>query len=411
MSETPVKPRSGSEDRVAMRGSNQSGLRAYNERMILTLLRNHGPTPKAEVARMTGLSAQSASVIMRGLEEDGLIERCTPVRGKVGQPSIPMRIAPDGALFFGLKVGRRSSELLLVDFLGHITGRVRLTHLFPEPDDTLSFVQDAVEQLTAQLGERQRERIAGLGVAIPSYLWEWSKILGLPADTMAVWRERDIRAEIEQLFDFPVYLENDMSCACGAELVFGGQDYPAEFLYFYVGYFVGGGLVLNNTLFVGPTGNAGALGPLPVPTGNEHVQQLVTQASLVGLERKIVDAGGDASSLWEHPSSWNVDGAILDPWLHRAAESLAYATVAACSVIDFKLVLIDGWLPEQIRRDLVDLTNQKLPGLDLAGIVRPELREGSVGPDARSLGAASLPLSRRFMASQAMASPGNGGAG
>lgn len=411
MSDTHVNTRSGSEDRAVMRGSNQSGLRAYNERLILTLLRSRGPTPKAEVARITGLSAQSASVIMRSLEKDGLIERCTPVRGKVGQPSVPMRLAADGALFFGLKVGRRSTDLLLVDFLGRINDRVRLTHQYPDPDKTLRFVGDGVRRLTGQLDQRQRARIAGLGVAIPSYLWEWSNVVGVPAERIAVWRDRDIRAEIERLFDFPVFLQNDASCACGAELVFGSQDKPADFLYFYVGYFIGGGLVLNNALFLGPTGNAAALGTLPVPTGENEVQQLVVEASLCGLEERILAAGGDANALWEQASAWNVDQAILDAWLQQAARSLAYAIVAACSVIDFQHVVIDGWLPEEIRRDLVDRTAQELPGLDLSGLARPELREGSVGPDARALGAASFLLSQRFMVARPLSGQGNGGPG
>jgi len=394
-----------------MRGSNQSGLRAYNERLILTLLRSHGPTPKAEVARITGLSAQSASVIMRSLEKDGLIERCEPVRGKVGQPSIPMRLAPDGALFFGLKVGRRSTDLLLIDFLGRIKSRVRLTHQFPDPDRTLDFVREGVRQLSGELGDRQQGRIAGLGIAIPSYIWEWSNIVGVPAERIAVWRERDIRTEIDQLFDFPVHLQNDASCACGAELVFGGTDYPSDYLYFYVGYFIGGGLILNNALFVGPTGNAGALGTLPVPTGGDRIQQLVVPASLCDLEDRILDAGGDANALWEQATSWDVDPEILDPWLQQAAGGLAYAIVAACSVIDFQLVVIDGWLPERVRRDLVELTAQKLPELDLAGVLRPELREGAVGPDARALGAASLLLSSRFIVSQSMPGNGKGGSG
>ena len=64
----------------------------------------------AEVARLVGVSTQTASVIMRSLEKRGLIERCAPVRGKVGQPSVPMQLARDGALFFGLKVGRRTNR-------------------------------------------------------------------------------------------------------------------------------------------------------------------------------------------------------------------------------------------------------------------------------------------------------------
>lgn len=49
------------------RGSNQRGLRAFNERLLLSLLRRHGPMAKAEIAQLTGLSAQTASVIMRKL--------------------------------------------------------------------------------------------------------------------------------------------------------------------------------------------------------------------------------------------------------------------------------------------------------------------------------------------------------
>jgi hypothetical protein len=35
--------------------------------------------------------------------------------------------------------------------------------------------------------------------------------------------------------------------------------------------------------------------------------------------------------------------------------------------------------------------------MNLAGIEAPDIREGTIGPDARVLGAASLPLSERFL--------------
>ena len=44
--------------------------------------------------------------------------RGEPIRGRVGQPSVPLSINPEGAFFLGLKVGRRSADLVLVDFLG-----------------------------------------------------------------------------------------------------------------------------------------------------------------------------------------------------------------------------------------------------------------------------------------------------
>src|SRR5258707_14934391 len=71
---------------VHSRGSTQTGVRLYNERLLLSLIRRHGSLPKAEIARLTGLSAQTVSVIIRQLEADGLLVREKPQRGKVGQP-------------------------------------------------------------------------------------------------------------------------------------------------------------------------------------------------------------------------------------------------------------------------------------------------------------------------------------
>ncbi|MBA3447577.1 MAG: winged helix-turn-helix domain-containing protein, partial [Pseudaminobacter sp.] len=65
-------------------GTNQSGMREHNERLVLSLVRQHGSLAKSDIARMTRLSAQTVSVIMRELEEAGLLLRREPVRGKIG---------------------------------------------------------------------------------------------------------------------------------------------------------------------------------------------------------------------------------------------------------------------------------------------------------------------------------------
>ena len=245
--------------------------------------------------------------------------------------------------------------------------------------------------LNGRLTQSRRDAISGMGISLPGYLWEWAETIGEPMDKMAAWRHCDIRADIDQVFDFPVFLQNDASCACGAELVFGQPDYPQEFLYFYIGYFVGGGLVLNNQLFTGPTGNAGALGPMPVSIRGQGVQQLIEIASLSGLEQSIVDAGGNGQILWESNENWSIDPQVLSRWLDQAAEGLAYAIVASCSLIDFERVVIDGWLPRPLLGDLVQLTAKKLNQFELAGLIPPQITQGTIGADARSVGAASLP--------------------
>src|SRR5205085_2390589 len=90
------------------RGTNPSGVRLYNERLVLSLIRHHGALPKAEIARLTGLSPPTVQVIVQALEADGLLVRQEAQRGRVGQPSVPLSLNPDGAFSFGVKIGRRS---------------------------------------------------------------------------------------------------------------------------------------------------------------------------------------------------------------------------------------------------------------------------------------------------------------
>jgi predicted NBD/HSP70 family sugar kinase len=379
------------------RGTNQSGMRDYNERLVLTLVRQHGSLAKTEIARVTGLSAQTISVIMRGLEEDGLLVRGAPMRGKVGQPSIPMSLNPDGAFFLGLKLGRRSADLVLIDFLGRVRAMLHHPYPYPRPEETIAFVRKGIAEMRSGLSSEQDRRIGGLGIAIPFELWNWADAAGAPRDVMDAWRKTDIRADLATELPFPVYLQNDATAACNAELVFGKAGDISDFIYYYIGAFVGGGIAINRSVFAGRTGNAGALGSMPVPGESDGSVQLIDVASIAVLERALGAMGRDASHLWSSPEDWGDLGDALDQWIEAAAGALAHATLAACSVIDFEAAVVDGWMPRSIRARLVNAIRQRISRLDAEGLHLPEIREGTVGHHARALGGASLPLSERFL--------------
>jgi predicted NBD/HSP70 family sugar kinase len=385
------------EDAGVFRGSNQAGMRAHNERLVLTLIRRLGPTAKADVARATGLSAQTVSVIMRALEQEGLLERGEPVRGRVGQPSVPMALAAEGAFFFGMKVGRRSLELVLIDFLGQVVASTRQSHPYPVPGAIVAFAHSGIAELMAQIPADHRDRIAGMGIAMPFRMWDWAEALGVPAEAMAGWRTADLAAEIGASYDFPVYLQNDASAACAAELVFGRSETPQDFVYFFVGYFIGGGVVLNGALYPGHSGNAGALGSLPVPGPEGRLVQLIDVASLSWLEERLDPQVIDPATLWQDLGWLEGGGAEITRWLETAARGIAHAIASAVSVIDFEAVLIDGWMPPDMRERLVDLVRRETAAIAAPGISWPEIAAGTIGPGARALGAASLPLSERFM--------------
>ncbi|MDX5350658.1 MAG: ROK family transcriptional regulator [Paracoccaceae bacterium] len=350
-----------------------------NERLILSLVRRNGPLPRAALAQRTGLSAQAITNQTRRLMAAGLLDAGEVVRGKVGQPSVPLRLAPDGALFLGLKIGRRLAELALVDFAGNIRLHRQEIHAFPAPQRILDFTRQGLATILDGLTPAQRERVMGLGIATPYRLWDWGR-------EMAGWKGFDLAARLQDDLPFPVFLENDATTACGAELIFGRLDLPADFIHIYVAHYAGGGLVLDGALRHGPTRNAGALGSMPVPGGG----QLLDHASISALERRLGHA------LPPDDSGWDVPEPVEADWIAEAAGALAFAALSSAALADLPLVVLDGAMPPRVRARLAAATKAALAAMPAAGIDRPAIAEGSLGRSARLLGAAGLPLSHHF---------------
>ncbi len=382
------------------RGTNQSGVRLYNERLVLSLIRRYGSVPRAEIARQTGLSAQTIAVIMRQLEADGLIIKQNPRRGRIGQPSVPFALNPGGAFSLGLKIGRRVNDLVLIDFIGSVRRTTHLGGSYPTPASVLAFVTDGIATLTASLTPEQARRVAGLGIAAPFELWSWEAQIGAPHDVLDQWRSFDLRDEVQHVCPWPVYFTNDATAACAAEMVFGNPEQHPDFLHFFVGSFIGGGVVLNGHLYSGRTGNAGALGSMPVATraanGQPVTQQLIRSASLYLLADRLRDAGQDASILWRSPDDWGDIDPLHDAWIDEAAAGIAFAIVAAISVVDFPAVIIDGAFPATVRRRMVERVNARLGEFDRQGLSPVTAIEGVIGSGARAIGGACLPLLANF---------------
>lgn len=381
-------------------GSNQSRVRDHNERLVLSMVRRHGDLAKSEIARRSGLSAQTVSVIMRSLEQDGLLLRGEPQRGKVGQPSIPMRLDPDGVFSVGLKIGRRSADLILVNFLGQERSKISKTFAYPTPSDLLAFTEDNLSELSKDLTVEERKRIAGIGISMPFELWNWAEKIGAPQDEMDAWRDFNFQTELAVITDLPVIIQNDATSACGAELMFGRGAELTDFVYFFIGTFIGGGIVLNHSIYSGRTGNAAAFGPMPVMSNDGNATTLIDHASVFTLEMRLKEKGIDLSPLWREPEDWQLLGATLDDWIENTAHHLAVAIVASCSIIDFEAAVIDGAFPPDIRTKIVEAIQREIAQLDTRGITDPVVIEGAVGRGARALGGASLPLFSRFLLDQ-----------
>ena len=383
-----------------IRGGDQLGLRAYNKRMILNLIRQAGALPKAEIARLTGLSAQAVSVIVNSLLKEKLVRKEKKVRGKVGQPHTPIALNAQGVLSLGVKIGRRSLELMLVDFHGDAIEYKQFTYSAPRQKEVMALLRRELTALLGGVDAALRARIIGIGVAMPGQLSAWTDVMGLDPAELMDWDQVDIVSALAAQSGLPVEIYNDATAACAAEMILGGALTFSSALYIYVGTFIGGGVVINGQLFEGSQRNAGAIGSMPVTTQNGQLEQLIRQSSLFGLEKDIrahgVLAEGMIADVLQDPGA----AEAFDRWRRAAAPPIAQAIASAVSVIDFEGVVIDAMLhPDQVEA-LVRDVREALRDVDLTGTSPLALRQGSVGPTARVSGAAILPLIRQFSPDQ-----------
>ena len=388
--------------------------RTKNEREILRLIRQKKSLPKAEISALTGLSAQSATVIIKKLESDNLVKRYPAVRGSVGQPKVPFGLNAQGAFGVGLKIGRRSFDMTLLDLAGNVRASLHEKIDYPTVEHLLSFSQRGLAVLTQQLNQQQRSFIRGIGVAMPFELWNWAEEAGAPSDALQAWRNIDIQSALYQHLGLPVFISNDAIAACGAEMAFGNKSRHRHFLYIFIGTFLGGGLVINNQLFTGKSGNAGAIGSLPFfslnSQGEMSNKQLISQSSLYLLERKLTAAGFNGMQIYDNPEHWSFESIqqvpnknssdkvddkyqqIITDWILQASEGIAYAAHCGFSMLDIDSVVIDGAMPSRIKKELVKCVDSQLNGADLRGVIIGSVCSGTVGSKAQSIGSANLPL-------------------
>lgn len=386
-------------DNLRPRGSNQNGMRQFNERVILQAIRLHGSLPKAELARITRLSAQTVSLIIDRLSVDALVYKLAPLRGKIGQPSVPIGLNPDGAFSIGVKIGRRSLDVLLIDFTGKVRQRSSLNYSFPEPEPVFQAICDKVRSMKASLGPKLARRLQGIGVAAPLSLGSWQHLLGMQSDQGAQWNEFDIAARIAQDTGFPVQLAKDTAAACVAELVSGRGRSIKSFLYMFIDTFIGGGLVIDSHLHAGLHGNAGAIGSMPMGMAAQKAgapAQMLSAASLRTLETLFEQAGLDPSAAYDERALQAPWEKYSEAWLEQAAAGIAMTVNNATCLLDLEGIIIDGSFCRAMLERLMLRSEAAMDRYNWEGIARPTALAGTIGSDARALGGALLPLYANF---------------
>ncbi len=130
------------------------------------------------------------------------------------------------------------------------------THSHEGPEGVLKRIAGLVRELKAQTGVQPE----ALGLGVPGLIDLKAGITRFFPNFPTNWRDVPVRATLEPETGCPVYLLNDVRVATLGELVFGHGRSVSTMAFFALGTGVGGGIVVNGKLRLGPLGAAGELG-------------------------------------------------------------------------------------------------------------------------------------------------------
>lgn len=359
-----------------------------NQRAILDLVRRLAPVERASLASRTGLTQQSVHRIVSGLLELGLVQTKAPQRSLPGKPSPLLSLCPEAAYGAGVLINTDSAKLCLVDLTGTRIALHRIEDGLPDRHAGIDRLSGAFDALLAETGV-PRDRICGLGVALPGYFTGTPGHMNAP-EPLRHWSVTDFRPEIAAAFGLDVLLENSATAgAIGESLIGAGRDHRS-FAYLGFDHGFGGGVVLNGEIYRGPRGNAGEFSHMFMGDESDKRPALRLLLSL------LHEAGVEVESLTELGARFDPDWPGVEDWLARVMPQVTRLVRTLQAVLDPEAIVFGGRLPHALAETIIARIEPLRVHRYDAPLPGPLLLPGQTETDPAALGAAIMPIKHHF---------------
>jgi len=223
-----------------------------------------GALTRAEICEITGLSQPAVSTLTRRLlETQALVEADARPSTGGGRRERELAINPDFAWVVGVKVQLHQITLALADFAGGVRNVLKVRIDTPLTQAALvKRLAREIEACLATAGGQVRQRLAGVGVAVPGFVYSlrgevhWSAVLRSTRGD----RPMPLAQALTDALAVPVVVENDANMLALAEQWFGQAARLSNVAVVTLEQGLGLGLVFNGELYRGHLGLAGEIG-------------------------------------------------------------------------------------------------------------------------------------------------------
>lgn len=346
-------------------------LRQISVRAVMDVLLNSGATSRAALAKVTGLSKQTMSEVIRVLESGGFVRVKGVTSGTVGRAAVIYEVDPSAGYVIGAELGVTSLRLSLANIVGDVVASVEA------PSDELSgtALVSTLGRLAADLtggAGVERQKVLVAAVAMPGVVEPESGRLSLSPNLEGLG-DVDVRTLLSAELGCPVVIENDINAAVIGESWTGCAVGVEEVAFVSLGTGIGLGALTGGRLIRGASGAAGEIGFLPIgsdPVAPESLKRGALESAIGrrGIRERYRALGGAAtlSPSDIFAAAQTEQDAVAVTVAHEAAHTAALAMVAVHALLEPKKIVIGGivgCLPgvvERIREELPRVSHRRI---------------------------------------------------
>ncbi|GAA4252813.1 ROK family transcriptional regulator [Dactylosporangium darangshiense] len=324
------------------RGTNLPRMGDFNESVVLDAIRRvPDGLSRVELIELTGLSAQTVSNICRRLLDTGLAREAGTRSTGSGKPRRLLQVNAEARYAVGVHLDPAVVTLVVLDLLGRVVARAqRPTPQAADPDHTLAEMSESINALVTDSGVA-RSAILGLGIAAPGPVDVAAGLVVAPPELVG-WGRVPLRDQLGEATGLPVLLDKDVIAAAVAERWAGAATDTGNLLFFYLGTGSGMGLVVDDVVLRGFSGNAGEVGGLYAACTTNALVAEAIEEGVLGPEFKPAgprDAEQSLRALCRRAAAGNVTaGEIIDRWAVRVGRGVS----AAATLVDAEMIVFGG---------------------------------------------------------------------
>lgn len=342
-----------------LRSINQEDLRNHNLSVTLdTMLRADGPMSRADLAKETGLTKATLSLLSALLLDNDIVREGEPVaNASFGRPSKPLTICGGSIAGIGLQINTDGYGCLALDLNGDTLDRQWVDEDMTGADPTEIFAR--LDAMTFPLERRLRRkgcRIVGSGLALP----------GIVADDMRLLVARNLGWENVELGRFNVVRRLDVVAGNEAMMAAIAQipgyatvradflnvvNRTDSFIYLSTDIGIGGAVVRDGAVVTGSHGFAGEIGHVSVAMDGPLcrcgrrgcLEVFAGRRALVeaaGIAQGDEAAGSKAIEVFLN--RWKSGEPVVAAVMDRAVDALVSAIASAVNLADVDTVLLGG---------------------------------------------------------------------